>query len=305
MAAWRPDLQSLRLFVAVCEEGTIARAAEREAIVPSAISKRLSELEAQTSVQLLIRGGRGMRPTAAGKSLLHHARHMLRTAEKIQAELGDYAKGIGGHVRLVANISSIVATLPGDLSAFLHAHPDVRVDVQERVSSAVTRAVRESQCDFGICLDSADTHGLELRPYEQDRLVVVFSPGHALMRHDAITFDDVLDHGLVGLSDDSSMTWLLSSAATRLGRSINYRMHVGAFDVAFRMVAENLVICVAPYDAVQRFERYLGLQWRILPETWAIRRTVLCMRDFQSLGGHARALVEHFEQHAQNRRTIS
>lgn len=301
MAAWRPDLYSLRLFVAVCEEGSIARAAERESIVPSAISKRLAEIESLSGVRLLMRGGRGMHPTPAGKAMLHHARQMLRITEKMQAELADYARGVSGSVRVVANISSIVATLPSDLSTYLRECPDVRLDVVERFSAQVVRAVREGACDIGICMDTVDMHELDVRAYEKDRLVVVYSPAHPLARLAAPRFSSVLEYALVGLDEESTMTRLLSAQALRLGRPINYRMHVAAFDIAFRMVAEDLAVCIAPYDAVRRFEKDLGLHWRVLSEPWAERRTVLCMRDVDALGAPARRLVEHLTQRAAQR----
>lgn len=64
---WQIDQVTLRLFIAVCEEGTIARAAEREFIAPSAVSKRLADLEALVDVALLSRSQRGVRATAAGR----------------------------------------------------------------------------------------------------------------------------------------------------------------------------------------------------------------------------------------------
>ncbi len=66
------DPVTLRLFVAVCEEGNIARAAEREAIVASAVSKRIAAVEAQIGAPLLVRRRRGIEPTAAGLALPHH-----------------------------------------------------------------------------------------------------------------------------------------------------------------------------------------------------------------------------------------
>ena len=83
------DLTSLQLFVAVCELGSIGRAAEREYIAASAVSKRLSDLEATLGTQLLYRHARGVRLTPAGESLLHHARSMMFSLEKMQAELSE------------------------------------------------------------------------------------------------------------------------------------------------------------------------------------------------------------------------
>ena len=120
--ARRIDLTSLQLFVAVCELGSIGRAAEREFIAASAISKRLSDLEATLNTPLLYRHTRGVDLTPAGESLLHHARSVLYSLEKMQGELSEYADGVRGHVRVHANISAIVQFLPEDLGAFHRLH---------------------------------------------------------------------------------------------------------------------------------------------------------------------------------------
>jgi DNA-binding transcriptional LysR family regulator len=77
------DVKTLRLFVAVCECRTMARAAEQEHIEPSAISKRIAQLESDLGVELLARGRRGVQPTPAGLALLDHARSVLFTMERI------------------------------------------------------------------------------------------------------------------------------------------------------------------------------------------------------------------------------
>src|SRR5690606_18663761 len=80
------DIYTLRLFVAVCEEGNIARAAEREAIVASAVSRRIAAIEENIGTALLIRGRRGIKPSAAGETLLRQAREILRAMDRLNAE---------------------------------------------------------------------------------------------------------------------------------------------------------------------------------------------------------------------------
>ena len=75
--ARRIDLTSLQLFVAVGETGSIGKAAEREFIAASAVSKRLAELESALGTALLYRHARGVDLTPAGQALLHHARSVL------------------------------------------------------------------------------------------------------------------------------------------------------------------------------------------------------------------------------------
>jgi len=149
--ARRIDLTSLQLFVAVCELGSIGRAAEREFIAASAVSKRLSDLETAVDTALLYRHSRGVTLTPAGESLLHHARTVLFGLERMQGELSEYAEGVRGHVRMHANISAIVQFLPEDLGAFARAHSQVKIDLQEHLSSDVLHAVQEGAADLGLC----------------------------------------------------------------------------------------------------------------------------------------------------------
>ena len=99
------DPVTLRLFVAVCEERNIARAAAREAIVASAVSKRIAALEQAVGTALLVRGRRGIVPTAAGDALLRRSHELLGSMERLHAELSEFAGGAHGSVRVVASLS--------------------------------------------------------------------------------------------------------------------------------------------------------------------------------------------------------
>jgi len=138
------DPTSLKLFIRVVEEGTIAAAAEREHIVAAAISKRISELEASLGVPLLRRTNKGVEPTAAGEALLALARRALHELDDIGVQMASYATGASGLVRVVANVSSIVQFLPAEIKSFLSAHPHIQVRLEEKVSPLVTKAVAEN-----------------------------------------------------------------------------------------------------------------------------------------------------------------
>src|SRR5215203_5352673 len=167
------DPWSLRAFVAVCEERNIALAAKREAIVPSAVSKRISVLEHQTGSQLLERGRRGVVVTPAGETLWRYAIELLQTMDRVHSELGELSKGVQGNVRIFASMSAIAQFLPEDISAFLKQHERVKVSIDERVSSEVVRGIEEGRADLGVCWDAVDLRRLSSRPYRTDNLVVV------------------------------------------------------------------------------------------------------------------------------------
>ena len=145
------DLTSLRLFVAVCQERNIARAAEREFIAPSAISRRIAEIEAIIGLPVIHRESRGISVTPVGETVLRHAQAVIGSIEAMGAELSQFASGAKGKVRLVGNLSSIVQFLPEDIAAFQRAFPDVDIDLEEQTSTNVMRSIQEHAADLGIC----------------------------------------------------------------------------------------------------------------------------------------------------------
>lgn len=290
--ARRMDLTSLQLFVAVCELGSIGRAAEREFIAASAVSKRLSDLEATLGTPLLVRHPRGVDLTPAGESLLHHARSMLYSLEKMQGELSEYAFGVRGHVRIHASISAVVQFLPEDLGAFVRAHPQVKIDLEEHLSAEVVRAVQEGAADVGICNTAAGVGNLQTRPYRQDNLVLIVPAAHILSARAAIFFEETLDFDQVGLQANSSIYQAMHQAAASLGRSITLRIHVAGLDAMCRMIANGLGLGVMPARA---FGLMHSPQLVAVPlqDAWAQRQIELVARDFAALPVTAQLLLDH------------
>jgi DNA-binding transcriptional LysR family regulator len=296
--ARRMDLTSLQLFVAVCELGSIGRAAEREFIAASAVSKRLSDLEATLGTPLLVRHARGVDLTPAGESLLHHARSMLYSLEKMQGELSEYAYGVRGHVRIHASISAVVQFLPEDLGAFVREHAQVKIDLEEHLSSEVIRAVQEGAADLGICNTADGVGTLQTRAYRQDNLALIVPAAHVLSAQAAINFEDTLDFDHVGLHATSSIYLAMHRAAAAQGRSIKLRIHVAGLDAMCRMIANGLGIGVMPQRAFELMHGTGQLVAVPLSDNWATRQIELVARDFSTLPVTARLLLDHLTAQA-------
>ena len=296
------DLTSLQLFVAVCELGSIGKAAEREFIAASAVSKRLSDLETSLDTPLLYRHTRGVDLTPAGQTLLHHARSVLFSLEKMQGELSEYATGVRGHVRVHANISAIVQFLPEDLGSFAQTHGQIKVDLEEHLSSDVIRAVQEGAADVGICnlamLASPGDAPLQTLPYRADRLVVVVPQGHILTAQRMVDFVSTLDFDHVGLHAGSSIYLAMRQAAAAAGRPIRLRIHVTGLDAMCRMIHNGLGIGLIPRRAFELMRNVGDLASVELSDAWAERQIGLVARDFDSLPVTGRLLVDHLRARA-------
>lgn len=290
----RLDFTTLQLFVAVVEEQTLTRAAAREAIALSAASRRLAELEQLLGVELFVRHASGMELTPAGHSLLAHSRRMLLDAATLNAELSDYRRGIRGYIRILANLSAIVAFLPDDLESFFGAHPDLRVELEERPTDRVIEGVLGGGFDFGICSADADLRGLRAEVYRRDRLVMLMRPDHPLAGEEEIEYAQTLDYEQIGLHAQSSIYTRSVIASRGAGKQLRRRIHVPGFDAVCRMVLANLGIALIPEPVFKVVARPMKLHAVSLKDPWAKREIVLVSRpQAAALQPCAELLREH------------
>ncbi|HNY46184.1 MAG TPA: LysR family transcriptional regulator [Casimicrobium sp.] len=292
------DLTTLRLFIAVCETRNMAHAARAANLVGSAVSKRLAQLEDNLGVPLLQRRRHGVEPTAAGLTLLEHARDMLATASRIEQAMAGYASGVRGEVRVLASASVMAESLADDVAAFLAlpAHRDIQVSMDERFSVDIVRGVREGAASLGICWDAADFSGLQTAAYRTDTLAVAAHPSHLLASRAAVTFADTLDHDQVRMSASSAVSVMLTRAAASQGKRLRQRVVVTNFEAALRVVRANLAICVVPREVAAPYLDVYGLRCIPLDEPWAKRRFTICYREGDALSAAARLLISHLRQ---------
>jgi len=292
------DPLSLKLFVTIVEEGTIAAAAEREHLAASAVSKRISELEELFHTQLLRRTNKGVVPTEAGITLLRLARGVLHDLNNITLQIREYASGVRGHVRLAANISAINQFLPTEIRSFMNLHPQVHVHLEATISEAIVNAVAENAADVGIITMGSYRHDLEYFPYHSDQLIVITPKEHPLAGRRSISFSDTLDFDFVGLPVGSALHNQILRAAQELDQTPKLRIQVNSFDALCLMVEAGLGIGIVPKGAAKPYFKGLRIRSISLDESWANRELKLCVRSLEALPTAARLLVEHLREKA-------
>jgi DNA-binding transcriptional LysR family regulator len=287
------DPVTLRIFVAVCEEGSIAAAAAREHVVASAVSKRIAAIEHDVGSPLLTRGRRGVAPTAAGETLLRQAREVLGIMARMHAELAEFATGVHGSVRVLASVSLLAGRLPDDIAGFLGRYRDVRVTVHEGTSARVAQDVRDGAADVGLVWDAAELSGLQTAPYSMDRLCVMVHAAHPLAHRKTIRFADLLDEPLIRVLPGGTLDLMLRRRAAALGRNLVHRIEVSAVEAACRIVNARLGVAVIPDEATRAQAKTLGLVLVPLADRWATRQFVVCARPDAQLSATARAMFRH------------
>ena len=286
------DLPDIKLFVNIAEANSLTRGAERSHMSLPAASIRIKNLEEGLGAKLLYRTSQGVTLTPPGQAFMHHARLVLQQLADLRGDLAEYVKGAKGHVRIFANTTAMAEFLPAVLPKFLASHPDVNIDLKERLSNDIVRAVSEGKVDIGIVAGNVRTEGLEILPYVEDRLVLVTSNSHALAERDEIEFVEALGHDFVGMVEASAIHGFLAQAANDLHRSIKIRIQVGNFETACRMIEANVGLCVLPFSAASRHAKSMGIQIVEIKDEWAVRKLQICVRSVQALPVFARELIE-------------
>src|ERR1700741_4589903 len=146
----RFDLADLSLFRHIVEAGSITHGAERANLALAAASTRIRNMEDALGAALMVRGGQGVQPTQAGRTLLQHARTILRQAERLREDLGADAGGLAGQIRILSNTNALTEFLPEALSSFLASHRHVSIDLEERLSDEIVGQIAEDVADLGL-----------------------------------------------------------------------------------------------------------------------------------------------------------
>lgn len=292
------DLTDLRLFLHVVESGSITSGAERAFLALASASARIRNMEDALGVKLLTRGRRGVVPTEAGQALMRHAHNIMQDWERMVGDVSEYGQGLKGHVRLLCNTSTITEFLPEVLSSYLTAHPNVGVDIIERLSTEIVQDLLEDKAEVGVVAKTSDVGGLSTFPFRTLKLVLVVSPKHPLAVRRTTAFAETLDYDFVGLAEGSSIQKYLEAHASRVGKRINYRVRLRGFMAASRLVEDNVGIAVIPETAALRCKKSMNLRVVSLTDVWATRQLMLCVRDFVHQPLHVRELIEHIREPA-------
>jgi DNA-binding transcriptional LysR family regulator len=294
----RFDLADLSLFRDVVEAGSITRGAERAHLALAAASTRIRHMEEALGAALLMRGRQGVTLTHAGRTLLQHARIILRQAERLREDLGAYAGGVGSQIRLLSNTNALTEFLPEALSAFLAAYPAVSIELEERLSDEIVGLIAEGVADVGIVAGTVDAGSLETYPYRRDRFVLVVANDHPLAKRAKTSFAQVLDRDFVGLDRASALQRFLADKAARIGRPLRLRIQLRSFDAVCRLVEKNVGVGIVPETTAKRATKSMAITAVTLTDAWAVRDLTICVRSFAELPSYARELVTHLRAEA-------
>jgi DNA-binding transcriptional LysR family regulator len=297
--AMRFDLVDLQLFIAVADSGSITAGAHRTHLALASASARIKGLELALGAALLKRRRRGVELTAAGESLLDHARIILHEVEAMRGDLAVYASGAKASVQLLANTSGLSEHLPKALAVFLREHPDINVDVEERESTDIAAAIATGAADLGFAAEHALPDTIERFLFSEDRLMLVTARRGDFAGRRQVDFQEAGVSDFVGLTSTTALQMHIAKHAARLGMRLRFRARLRDFDAICQMVAAGVGIAVVPEAAAKRCAASMPIAMIRIRDPWANRRLAICARSFKTLPRPAKLLVEHLRKVAE------
>lgn len=270
------DIVTIRLFLAVARAGSIGEAARREHITASAVSRRISDLEATLKVRLLRRLPRGVELTPEGAALARHGERILSDIRSLSQELRGFAEGGHGEIWFAAVTSALNGHLPGVLARFRTDNPGVTLHLQELYSREAVEAVREGRADLAVVADSIATPGLRHIPFCEDPIWVVTPRDHPLLADREpgapVSFRDACRYDVISMHQGGAIDELITGACAKHGITLAPTVLVTRFGSLRRLVEEGMGIGFLRKSSIDRHMQMMEIDGAPLADDWARRR---------------------------------
>ena len=274
------DFVTLRAFLMVADAENLRAASEQLKLSISAVSRRISDLEADLGQQLFVRHSRGLEITEAGRLLVSRARDTFRTLRAIEDDMQRLATGARGKVSICANGSALVNGLAKHIQSFLSQNDDIDIDLLELLTPEILIQVQRGAADIGFVSNTLRIpDGLRTLPYLHDRLVLVVPKAHPLEERGNASLEDFLDWEMIGVQNASSLTRLVRKVVGAASPRFAYSYMASTNEVARTMVANNLGIAILPEKFVSPYLDLMPISMVPISGDWAARDISMVVRN--------------------------
>jgi DNA-binding transcriptional LysR family regulator len=255
------ELRHLRYSVALAQELSFTRAAERLHVSQPPLSQQIRALEEELGTQLFARTSRRVELTAAGEVFLGHARAILERVEQAASQTRAVGAGTSGHLEIGLSGSLLLGPLPRLIASYRHAFPGVAVVLHEMTPAAQLAALRERRIDLSFSRTAVQDEVFASELAWPDPVVVALPRGHRLARRRSLELADLRDEPFVMLRIDSSgFARYLHACCVDAGFAPRASQQVVESQAIPSLVAAGLGVALVP-ASVRRVHRR-GVEYR-------------------------------------------
>ncbi len=245
------EIHQLRYFVAVAEEGSFSRAADRERVAQPSLSQQIQKLEAEVGQRLFDRLSRSVVITEAGKCLLEYARNILVEIGEARRCLDDLKRDIAGRLTVGSILTMAPYVLPKIIANFQTCYPKVDLEILEDTTERLASRLEDGTLDVAILSTCQQSPALEPHPLGKEALLVLLPKQHRLAKKKKINWSDLTSEKFLLLHE----VHCLSAQVCRLLAKHNLQPELalkGAqLTTIARMVATGMGVSVVPQMMVE------------------------------------------------------
>jgi DNA-binding transcriptional LysR family regulator len=290
------NLRQLEYFVAIAEEGSVTRAADRLFVAQPSLSQQIAALEAELGGALLERMPRGVRLTMAGQSFLPEARAAISHAERARRSVR-MALGLeAGQLQVAAITSTAAGILPSVLRRWQELHPEIEVSLAEFLHRrALEESVRDGVSDMAVGAPPAKWEGT-IEPLGWEELVVVLPRDDPLLRRRSIDLAALAERRWVHFAPSHGLAEVIDLQCAAAGFTPRAALRTSQVAVAPQFAAAGLGPTLVPEHVVAE-----GLRELVRPAKPRLVRPVVALTrgDWSPI---ARAFLEILHEHPWPRR---
>jgi DNA-binding transcriptional LysR family regulator len=273
------DLLHLEHFLAVVDEGTFTRAAERMNRTQPAISQSIRRLEEEVGAPLFARDVHEITLTEAGRLLADYARRLLGMRDDAIRRVADLRTLKAGTLTIAAHEAAAVYLLPAPLRAYLQRFPDIKVGIQRSRLAEIPRQVMDREVDVGFVKEKPTFHELQTVEVHSDQMVLVAAPQHPLVKRRDVGLRDlgseqfVIHHQCAATTD--RILQLFEQQATRC----RVVAELWSFENVKTFVREQVGVAIVPRITVRQELADGTLALVPVRDLSMPRRTLMIYRD--------------------------
>lgn len=264
----------MEVFLAVVRELNFSRAAEHCCTTQPALSVMIRELERKAGAPLLLRSTRRMSLTPAGEQFHLACRRILDQYDDGISQFQNFVAGHAGTLVVAASPSIMAGVLPKVLQRLNRLHPDIKIEVRERLHEECLRLVREKDAHCAITAYKREADDLDQQHLCRDRLVLICPATHELAAYKQVKWQDVVRYPQVSLPADSSIRQIIEIEFIKRKLKFQPLDEVERFTSLLALVASQRGIGVLPGSLIEQLS-YRNLRFLPILDMTAVRSICL------------------------------
>lgn len=254
------ELRHFRIFLTVCEAGTMTRAADSLYMTQPSVSQVIAELEKEYNVRLFERLSHRLYLTSAGERLRSYASHILNLSEQVKKELVDL--GAGGSIRIGASLTIGAHVLPAIIQVYRQEMPGVEIFTQVDNTRVIEKLILEDGLDLGLVEGLIYSPHIREEMLSDDDLTIICGPGHALWGKSKIQIAELAGNAFIIRESGSGTRDIFERVMSGAGAHWKIAGVYNNTEAIKQAVRANLGLAVVPKISIEE-EIDRSLVWSI------------------------------------------